>query len=376
MGTWRDLKPGTRVVVAMSGGVDSSVATSMLVDRGLDVVGVTMKNFCYSEVPEEYADAACCSLSAIEDARSVARALEIDHHVLDFEGPFRQAVMDPFVAEYASGRTPNPCVRCNRLVRFPGLWRKARQLRAVGVATGHYAHAIRPEDGGPVELRRPTDRSKDQTFYLWGLSSQLLERAFFPLGQLTKTEVRARAEELGFTTADKPESQDICFIPDGDLRGFLARYQETHPEVAAGDRFTPGTIRMASGEQVGTHAGSGFYTVGQRRGLGVTAQEPLYVTAIEGSNTLIVGAEEELYQRGLETEETNWLSEPATEPFRARVQIRYRSEPAPAEIIPLPGRRAEVRFVHPQRAVAPGQSAAFYAGERLLGGATIARALA
>lgn len=376
MDTWRDLKPGARVVAAMSGGVDSSVATSMLVERGLDVVGVTMKNFCYSEVPEEYADAACCSLAAIEDARGVARSLGIVHHVLDFEGPFRQAVMDPFVAEYAAGRTPNPCVRCNRLVRFPGLWRKARLLGAVGVATGHYARAVRPADGGLVELRRPTDRAKDQTFYLWGMSLQLLERAFFPLGQLTKSDVRARAKELGFDTADKLESQDICFVPDGDLRGFLARYQKAHPEVAANDRFVPGAVRMASGERVGTHAGSGFYTVGQRRGLGVTATERLYVTTIEESNTLVVGPQDELYQRGLETEETNWLGEPAAEPFQADVQIRYRSNPAPADIRPLPNRRAEVRFERPQRSVAPGQSSVFYVGERLLGGGTIARPLA
>jgi tRNA-specific 2-thiouridylase len=375
MDTWRDLKPGTRVVVAMSGGVDSSVAASMLVERELDVIGITMKNFCYSQVPEEYADAACCSLVAIEDAREVARTLGIVHHVLDFEGPFRKAVMDPFVAEYAVGRTPNPCVRCNRLVRFPGLWRKARLLGALGVATGHYARAVRTAHGG-VELRRPTDRTKDQTFYLWGLSSQLLERAFFPLGQLTKDEVRTRAEALGLATAGKPESQDICFIPDGDLRGFLERYQKAHPEVATNDRFAPGAIRIAGGERVGTHAGSGFYTVGQRRGLGVTASEPLYVTAIERSNTLVVGTEDELYESGLETEETSWLGKPATGAFQAQVQIRYRSEPAQAEITPLPGRRAEIRFEHPQRSVAPGQSAVFYAGERLLGGGTIAHALA
>lgn len=375
MDTWRDLKPGTRVVVAMSGGVDSSVAASMLVERRLDVIGITMKNFCYSHVPEEYADAACCSLAAIEDAREVARSLGIIHHVLDFEGPFRKAVMDPFVAEYAAGRTPNPCVRCNRLVRFPGLWRKARLLGALGVATGHYARAVRTAHGG-VELRRSTDRAKDQTFYLWGLSSQLLGRAFFPLGQLTKNEVRTRAEALGLATAGKPESQDICFIPDGDLRGFLERYQKAHPEVAADDRFAPGAIRIASGERVGKHAGSGFYTVGQRRGLGVTASEPLYVTAIDQSNTLVVGTEDELYESGLETEETNWLGKPATGAFPAKVQIRYRSEPAQAEITPLRGRRAEIRFEHPQRSVAPGQSAVFYAGERLLGGGTIARALA
>lgn len=377
MDTWKDLPKGARVVVAMSGGVDSSVAAAILVERGCDVVGVTMKNFCYSEVPEEHAAAACCSLEAIEDARAVARRLGIVHHVLDFEGAFREAVMDPFVAEYAAGRTPNPCVRCNRFVRFPQLWRKARLLGAEAVATGHYARAVTIEDGR-IELRRPVDRVKDQTFYLWGLSRPLLERALFPLGELTKAQVRDHAATLGLATADKPESQDICFVPDRDLKGFLAREAAARPALAATGRFAPGPIRDREGRELGTHPGSAYFTIGQRRGLGVAAGEPLYVTAIGKVNEIIVGTSDELLTDGLEAEDVNWLLDSgdlALGEFRANVQIRYRGTPAQARMRSLPGRRARVRFDEPQRAVAPGQSAVFYDRDRLIGGGTIGLAL-
>ncbi len=383
--TWKNIPPGTRVVVAMSGGVDSSVAAALLVELGCDVVGVTMKNFCYSEVPEEHAAAACCSLEAIEDARAVARRLGVVHHVLDFEGPFREAVMDPFVAEYAAGRTPNPCVRCNRFVRFPQLWRKVRLLGAEALATGHYARAVRVPDTDPasdclakgttpVELHRPTDRAKDQTFYLWGLSRALLQRALFPLGEMTKDEVRERARALGLATAAKPESQDICFIPDGDLRGFLERKAAARPALAAAGRFEPGPVRDRDGRQLGMHAGSAFFTVGQRRGLGIAAGEPLYVTAIEDDNTLIVGPEEDLLAVGLEAEDVSWLLPPAAIPdgeFRAEVQIRYRAVPELATVARGLDRTLKVRFEAPQRAVAPGQSAVVYDGDRVLGGGTI-----
>lgn len=371
--TWTNVRPGTRVVVAMSGGVDSSVAAAMLAERGCEVVGVTMKNFCYSEVPEEYESAACCSLQAIEDARSVARKIGFAHHVLDFEGPFREAVIDPFVREYAEGRTPNPCVRCNRFVRFPRLWRKARLLEADFVATGHYARVARGEDG-EAELRRPADRDKDQTFYLWGLSPRLLERALFPLGDVTKEMVRERAREIGLRTAEKPESQDICFIPDGDLATFLEGYAAKRPDVTA-DRFTPGPIVDRDGDTVGHHRGSGFYTVGQRRGLGLAGYEaPRYVTAIEDDNTLVVGPDESLRRRGLEAEDVNWLVDPGEGSLRAEVQVRHRSEPVPASVDPGEGRIARVRFDEAVRAIAPGQSVVFYAGDRLLGGGTITRA--
>lgn len=374
--TWTQVRSRARVLVAMSGGVDSSVAAAALVERGCDVVGITMKNFCYADVPEERAAAACCSLEAIEDARRVCRTLGIPHHVLDFEGPFREAVIDPFVAEYAAGRTPNPCVRCNRLVRFPRLWAKARLLGAEFVATGHYARAVRlPAGSGSdgaeeVAVLRPADAAKDQTFYLWGLGRPLLERALFPLGAWTKDVVRARARSLGLVTAEKPESQDICFIPDGDLRAFLARWRAERPELEA-DRFEPGPVVTRSGERLGTHPGSAYFTVGQRRGLGVTGARPLYVTDVASANTLVVGEEEELYADALEAEDVNWLVDTPRRPFRAAAQIRYRSPAAPAEIVPGAGRTVRVRFEQPQRAIAPGQSVVFYNENRLLGGATI-----
>src|SRR5688572_16064124 len=373
--TWQDVTPGTRIVVAMSGGVDSSVAAALLVERGCDVVGITMKNFCYSHVPEELSAAACCSLEAIEDARAVARALGIPHHVLDFEGPFREAVIDPFVEEYAAGRTPNPCVRCNRFVRFPQLWRKARLLGAEFVATGHYARAVVVSHGEVTDFReiailRPADRAKDQTFYLWGLGRPLLPRALFPLGGLSKTEVRARAGEFGFRVAEKPESQDICFIPDGDLRGFLERQLAERPELAA-DRFAPGPVLSTSGERLGTHAGSAFLTVGQRRGLGVTAEQPLYVTALGAGNTIVAGTDAELYADELEAEDANWLVDPPRGPIPVLAQIRYRSPAAPAQLTADSSRSVRLRFDESQRAIAPGQSVVFYDGDRLLGGATI-----
>jgi tRNA-specific 2-thiouridylase len=373
--TWTTLPPGSRVVVAMSGGVDSSVAAALLAERGHEVVGITMKHFCYSEVPEETAASACCSLEAIEDARAVAREVGFAHHVMDFEGPFREAVMDPFVAEYAAGRTPNPCVRCNRFVRFPRLWARARLLEAVAVATGHYARAV----AGPVsvELRRPADREKDQTFYLWGLTRPLLERALFPLGDMTKGAVRVRAREMGLPVAEKAESQDICFIPDGDLKGFLERRAgEDAAATGSTARFGPGPIRTRSGTAVGTHDGSGFYTVGQRRGLGLAGfDRPRYVTRIGADNTLVVGPEEELLERGLEAEDVHWLIDPPDGPLRAEAQIRHRSSPSPARVEPGADRTVRVTFDAPVRAVAPGQSVVFYRGDRVLGGGTIARAL-
>jgi tRNA-specific 2-thiouridylase len=405
--TWQDVAPGTRVVVAMSGGVDSSVAAALLVERGCDIVGITMKNFCYADVPEERAAAACCSLEAIEDARGVARTLGIPHHVLDFEGPFREAVIDPFVEEYAAGRTPNPCVRCNRYVRFPQLWRKARLLGAEFVATGHYARAVRRVDparavrgdlpdevtdfragvtdfhdrkGDPAEgcagttagvaIVRPADRAKDQTFYLWGLGRSLLERALFPLGGLSKSAVRQRAGDLGFAVAAKPESQDICFIPGGDLREFLERQRAERPELSA-ERFAPGPVLSPSGEPIGTHTGSAFLTVGQRRGIGVTAARPLYVTALGAGNTVVAGGEEDLYGDELEAEDANWLVDPPTRPVPVLAQIRYRSPAARARLHPGASRSVRIRFDEPQRSIAPGQSVVFYDGDRLLGGATI-----
>jgi tRNA-specific 2-thiouridylase len=269
-------------------------------------------------------------------------------------------------------------------VRFPRLWQKARLLGADFVATGHYARAVRDAAtetdaaagspaAGEVRLLRPADRAKDQTFYLWGLGRPLLERALFPLGELPKREVRGRARDLGLALADKPESQDICFIPDGDLRGFLERHHAERPELAA-ERFAPGPVLSSAGQRLGTHAGSAFLTVGQRRGLGVTAERPLYVTRVGAGNTIVAGGEEELYADALEADDLNWLVDPPREPIAVEAQIRYRSTAAAAELFPGPSRTASVRFDEPQRAIAPGQSVVFYDGDRLLGGGTISRA--
>jgi tRNA-specific 2-thiouridylase len=264
-------------------------------------------------------------------------------------------------------------------VRFPRLWQKARLLGAEFVATGHYARATREtagaaKDRDEVQVLRPVDRSKDQTFYLWGLGHPLLERALFPLGELAKNEVRERARAFGLAIAEKPESQDICFIPDGDLRGFLERHRAERPELGA-ERFAPGAVLSTAGERLGTHPGSAFFTVGQRRGLGVTGESPLYVAAIGPENTIVVGGEEELYSDELEADDVNWLAPPPSGPIRVSAQIRYRSSAAAAVAIPGPSRTVQVHFEDPQRAIAPGQSVVLYDGDRLLGGGTIARAL-
>jgi tRNA-specific 2-thiouridylase len=368
---------GRRVVVAMSGGVDSSVAAALLARAGARVVGITMKNFCYSRLSEESAAASCCSLEAIEDARRVADRVGFPHYVLDFEEPFGRAVIDDFVNEYAAGRTPNPCVRCNRLVRFPHLHARALALGADFVATGHYARTLRGADGAP-RLLRGADGEKDQAYYLWGITPKLLERTVFPVGGLTKSDVRALAAELELEVASKPESMEVCFIPDGDVRGFLER------EVAGRDlpagalaRFRPGPIVSRSGQVLGEHPGSAFFTVGQRRGLGVAAGEPRYVVALREANTIVLGTKDDLFAAGLDLEEINWIAgSPPSGSLDVQVQIRHRQRPAPARVNPVGARSATVELEQPLPAVAPGQSAVLYCGDEVLGGGVIRRAVA
>jgi len=350
----------------MSGGVDSSVAAALLVEQGHRVIGATMKTFCYSEV--DGPTQTCCGLDGIMDARAVADRLGIPHYVFDVERDFTRDVIDDFVDEYAAGRTPNPCVRCNGNTKFRDLLKRGRMLGCDAIATGHYARMGEDEFGNPV-LLRGVDRQKDQAYFLWGLPTELLPRLLFPLGELTKPEVRERARALGLTTAEKPESQEICFVPTGNYVDVLeARLGSDHAAL------TPGPLVSTSGERIGTHDGYARYTVGQRRGIGGGHGRRLYVIgARPETREVVVGTLEETYRRELSVGDLNWLASPAREGDVVEVQIRHRAEAATARVVDATGERVTLCFHEPQRAVAPGQSAVFFSGDVVLGGGRIER---
>jgi tRNA-uridine 2-sulfurtransferase len=349
---------GPRVVVGMSGGVDSSVAAALLVEAGCEVVGVTM----------HLAGSAsrCCSLDDADDARRVAEQLGIRFFVANYTREFRAEVMLPFADAYLAGRTPLPCATCNSRFKFDHLLARARALGAELVATGHYARVGRDEAGRPT-LRAARDAAKDQSYFLYGLAPAQLAHTRFPLGALTKPEVRARARALGLATADKAESQELCFVPDGDTGGAVERLRPERTPAA-------GEIVDEVGRVLGRHGGVHRYTVGQRRGLGVSGAEPLYVKAIDAARNRVLVT----HRSGLETsrgrvERVSWIAgEAPREPFRARVRIRYRHEGAQAVVTPHPDGSASLRFAEPVRALAPGQAAVFYSGDRVLGGGPIA----
>jgi tRNA-specific 2-thiouridylase len=349
------------IVVAMSGGVDSSVAAALLVEQGYRVVGVMLR--LWAE-PALAADNRCCSPESIHDARAVADRLGIPFYVISAERPFKEAVVDFFVAEYAAGRTPNPCLMCNRKIRFGYLLNYARTLDAEYLATGHYAR-VRRDAAGRYQLWRGADRTKDQSYVLSVLGQADLTQVLFPVGEYTKTQVRALAAERGLPTAARAESQDLCFIADGDYRRFLADH--------APEAVRPGSILDRQGQRLGTHRGLPFYTIGQRSGLGIGASRPLYVLQLDVErNALVVGTADELGCSSLRTGPVNWVAgEPPPGTFQAEVQIRYRAVPAPAIVTPLPDSTAEVRFVQPLRDITPGQAAVFYDGEVCLGSGII-----
>jgi tRNA-specific 2-thiouridylase len=363
MGTDRE----GRIVVAMSGGVDSSVAAALLVQQGYEVVGITLKTHRYEDVGgKESGETSCCSLDGINDARAVASHLGFPHYVLDFSGRFEQEVIAPFVAEYLAGRTPNPCVLCNRTIKWEELLKKARALGAGKVATGHYARLC--SDAGRYWIARGRDEGKDQSYALWGLTQDSLSRTVFPLAELTKPRVREIARDLGLASAGKGESYEICFIPDNDYGRFL---KERLPGLAGS---VDGGEMVRDGKVIGKHRGYPFYTIGQRRGLGLATGEPVYVTGIDRErNTVQVGSERALYHRGLFARDVNFMKyERLPDGFQADVRIRYKDGGGPGRVWMETGGRLRVEFAEPRRAPAPGQSVVLYEGDDLLGGGIIA----
>lgn len=366
---------GHLTAVAMSGGVDSSAVAGLLHRRHVPIVGMTMQLWNQRRLPHLYpeggATGRCCSFDDVYDARAVAAHLGIPYYVVNFEKRFEETVVRPFIGEYLAGRTPIPCTLCNNFVKFDQFLEMAEGVGAERVATGHYARITLDNETGRWQMRRSADASRDQTYFLFGLTQEQLSRSLFPLGGMLKPQVREMAREMGLPVFEKPDSQEICFVPNGDYAAFIdAWFQEQGKSPAQ----TRGEIVSTDGHILGEHAGVHHFTVGQRRGLGIATGEPLYVISTEPtSQRVVVGKNEDLLRAHLVAKDVNWVSWPGLEaPARATVKIRNKHAAAPATLLPTADpSRVEVHFDTPQRAVTPGQAAVFYEGEIVAGGGWI-----
>jgi len=362
------LNSDATIAVAMSGGIDSSVAAALLVEKGYKVIGLTMRLWFDPEV-EGLSAQNCCSFEAVNDAKKVADKLGIPHYAINLKDIFKKEVVDYFIEEYASGRTPNPCVPCNRKIKFGAFLDSAIKVGADYLATGHYVRSAWDPTFKRYYLKKGHDLQKDQSYTLYRLTQKQLSYSCFPLGAYHKAQVRQKAKEMGFQIANKAESQEVCFIPNNDYRDFMIRQK---------GKFIPGPIKDTSGRELGIHKGLPFYTVGQRRGLGLTSNEPLYVVEIKPQeNVLVVGTKEEIYSRELIAHQLNYMKIPP--PLKAvsiKARIRYRAPEVPALLHPIDRQgRAKVEFSEPQAAVTPGQSIVFYQDEDVLGGGIILSAV-
>lgn len=346
-----------KALVAMSGGVDSSVAAYLTKEAGYETIGATMELFC--------ADGEWLNGKDIEDARSVAESMGIEHYVFDFSADFRKDVIERFIDAYEAGQTPNPCVDCNRNIKFHRLFKEGRDMGQDMVVTGHYARVEFDRGSGRHLLRKSTDDRKDQSYVLYNLSQEQLAHTMFPLGDMSKSETRTIAEEQRFVSAEKHESQDICFIPDGDYAGFICKYTSRN--------YPPGDFIDLAGNVLGQHKGIIKYTIGQRKGLGLALKHPMYVCALDTvNNKVILGDNDDLFRTSLEADRVNWISEmPPSCDIRVSAKIRYTHKEAPATVIPLAEDVIKVVFDEPQRAITSGQSVVLYDGDIVIGGGTI-----